>query len=286
MNEAEFIAALRDLPLHPGAQSLSDDCAELEIGGETLVLTHDSMAEGTHFRADADMADVAWKLVASNLSDLASKGAESVGVLLSHALGPDDAAFLSGLNSALEEFGTLLLGGDSFAADGPKTFGMTAIGRATHTPTPKRSGAKAGQAIYVTGPLGRAMLGYEGKEGYLDAFNRPRPLIAEGRALAPHVGAMMDISDGLLLDCFRMATASTDVAFNLDRDLIPVADPARFDDCIRWGEDYQLLFTANPAIAPPIPATRIGTVTTSETAALRLDEEDLTSESGLGYQHG
>ncbi|QFT77227.1 thiamine-phosphate kinase [Erythrobacter sp. THAF29] len=286
MNEAEFIAALRNLPLHPGAHDLSDDCAELEIGGETLVLTHDSMSEGTHFRLDADMSDVAWKLVASNLSDLAAKGAEPVGVLLSHSLGSNDKTFLSGLKSALEKFEISLFGGDTFAAEGAKTFGMTAVGRATHQPTPKRSNAEAGEAIYVTGSLGRAMLGYEGHQEHLEAFNRPRPLLAEGIALAPHVGAMMDISDGLLLDCWRMATASKDVSFELRRELIPVVDPARFDDCIRWGEDYQLLFTADPKAELPVEATRIGTVTSSGFSVLRLDNEILTPESGIGYQHG
>jgi len=116
MTEADFIAALRLLPLHPGARGLSDDCAVLTIGAETLVITHDMMAEGTHFRPDADMADVAWKLVASNLSDLAAKGAEPVGVLLGHMLGRDDARFLEGLHAALTAFGAPLLGGDTVAA--------------------------------------------------------------------------------------------------------------------------------------------------------------------------
>lgn len=286
MNETEFIAALRGLPLHPGAHGLTDDCAEIEVGDETLVLTHDSMAEETHFRANADLADVAWKLVASNLSDLAAKGAEPIGVLLSYALGKDDERFICGLREALEEFDTLLFGGDSFASEGPRTFGLTAIGRATHLPTPKRANAKAGQAIYVTGMLGRAMLGFEGDRDHLDAFNRPRPLAAEGIALAPHVGAMMDISDGLLLDCWRMADASGRVAFELSRDLIPVADPARLDECIRWGEDYQLLFTADPSLELPVAATRIGKVKASDDAALRLDGDVLTPADDLGYRHG
>jgi thiamine-monophosphate kinase len=74
MNETEFVAALRKLPLHAGARGLEDDCAILQIGNETLVITHDMMTEDTHFRPHADMADVAWKLLASNLSDLAAKG--------------------------------------------------------------------------------------------------------------------------------------------------------------------------------------------------------------------
>ena len=96
---------------------------------------------------------------------------------------------------------------------------------------------------------------------------------------------MMDVSDGLLIDCWRMACASTNVAFELKRALIPVAEEARFDECIRWGDDYQLLFTAPEDGQLPIPATRIGKVTTADFAPLWLDDEILTPSQGLGYQH-
>ncbi len=285
MNEPDFIAALRLLPLHPGARGLADDCAALTIGGETLVITHDMMAEGTHFRPDADMADVAWKLVTANLSDLAAKGAEPVGVLLGHMLGRDDARFLAGLHEALAAFGAPLLGGDTVAAQGARSFGLTAIGRATHQPVPSRSGARPGDQIYLTGPVGRAMLGFAGDAEHLAAFNRPQPRLAEGQALAPHVSAMMDVSDGLLLDSWRMAQASG-VTFALEPDAIPVADPARLADCIRWGDDYELLFTAAPAARLPIAAHRIGTVSERADAPLMLDYEPLTDPATLGYQHG
>ena len=285
MNEPDFIAALRALPLHAGARGLMDDCAVITIGAETLVITHDMMAEGTHFREGADMADVAWKLVATNLSDLAAKGAEPVGVLLGHMLGRDDARFISGLHEALEAFGTSLLGGDTIAGRGMRTVGLTAIGRATHTPVPARSGAQAGDAIWITGPVGRAMLGFEGDPAHLAAFNRPIPRLAEGRALAPHVTAMMDISDGLLLDAFRMAEASG-VTLALDREAIPVADPEYRDACMRWGDDYELLFTAPPAAPLPVPAHRIGTVTPRAIAPLLLGDTALSDSARLGYRHG
>ncbi len=285
MNEPDFIAALRALPLHPGARGLADDCAVLTLGTETLVITHDMMAEGTHFRPDADMADVAWKLVATNLSDLAAKGAEPVGVLLGHMLGRDDARFIEGLRAALEAFATQLLGGDTIAAAGPRALGLTAIGRATHTPVPARSGAKTGDGVWITGPVGRAMLGFEGDSDHRAAFDRPVPLLAEGRALAPVVSAMMDVSDGLLLDAFRMAEASG-VSLALDPSAIPVADPARLEECIRWGDDYVLLFTAAPAAALPVPAHRIGTVTPRGPAPLLLGDTALTDSASLGYRHG
>lgn len=285
MNEADFIAALRALPLHSAARGLADDCAVLAIGSETLILTHDMMAQNTHFRPDADMADVAWKLVASNLSDLAAKGAEPVGVLLGHMLGRDDARFLDGLHAALVAYNAPLLGGDTVAGSGARSFGLTAIGRATCTPVPARSGAQVGDAVYLTGPVGRAMLGFEGASEHLVAFNRPVPRLAEGQALAPHVSAMMDVSDGLLIDALRMAEASG-VTLALDPKALPVADSARLDACIRWGDDYELLFTAPPAAPLPVSAHRIGSVTTRSIAPLMLGDAPLTDPTTLGYQHG
>ena len=279
-SESEFIAALRGLPLHPGARGLEDDCAHIE----NLIVTHDTMAEGTHFRAEADMADVAWKLVAVNLSDLAAKGAEPVGVLLSYCLGHEDQRFLDGLTEALETFHVPLLGGDTVRTTGPRIFGMTAMGRVAHLPTPLRSGAKPGDAIYVTGMLGRAMLGFEGDPGHIEAYNRPRPLLREGRELARQANAMMDVSDGLLLDAFRMASASNRT-FAIDSSSVPVAAPDRRDECLRWGDDYQLLFTIRDGLEPSVPASRIGTVLDRSEALLILDGDPITSADGLGYQH-
>ena len=285
MNEPDFIAALRSLPLHPGARGLMDDCAVIPFGSETLVITHDMMAEGTHFRADADMADVAWKLVATNLSDLAAKGAEPVGVLLGHMLGRDDARFIEGLRAALEAFGTPLLGGDTIAAAGARALGLTAIGRATHVPVPSRSGALAGDGVWITGPVGRAMLGFEGATEHRAAFDRPVPRLAEGRALAPLVSAMMDVSDGLLLDAFRMAEASG-MTLALEPAAIPVADVAQYEKCIRWGDDYELLLTAPPSALLPVPAHRIGTVGPRGPTPLLLGDTALADPASLGYRHG
>ena len=292
VNESDFITALRKLPLHPGARGLEDDCAILETGGETLVITHDAMAEGTHWLAGQDMADVAWKLVAVNLSDLAAKGAEPVGILLGHMLSDSpngaDENFLKGLREITVQFRIPVLGGDTIRGDGARVLGLTAIGRATHTPVPSRSGARAGDVIYVTGEVGRAMLGFEllqaGSKGDSTHFRRPVPLVAEGQALAPHVTAMMDISDGLLLDCWRMAQASG-ATFALERSAIPVAEPARIDECIRWGDDYQLLFTADQRTPLPIGAVRIGVVTQAKAAGLTLDGEPLSPQGDLGYRH-
>ncbi|QZH75165.1 MAG: thiamine-phosphate kinase [Erythrobacter sp.] len=289
MNEAEFIAALRHLPLHKGARGLADDAAVLPLGNEVFVFTHDMMVEGRHFLSGQDMADVAWKLVSTNLSDLAAKGAEPVGVLLGHMLGHGDADFLSGLEEVLTHYGVPLLGGDTVSGGPPRAFGLTAIGRAVHTPVPSRSGAQIGDDLFVTGTLGAAMLGFEAlRDGTTTAditpYTRPMARLAEGCDLAPLATAMMDVSDGLLLDAFRMAEAS-EVSIAIDSSAVPVADPARRHECLTWGDDYELLFTLPAKTFPPVPATRIGTVEPRGFAPLFVDGEPATNAEGLGYLH-
>lgn len=250
------------------------------------MLTHDAMAEGVHFLGQQDPADLAWKLVATNLSDLAAKGAEPLGVLLGYQLGRDDARFLEGLSEVLAHYGVPLLGGDTIAATGEQVLGLTAIGRATHRPVPSRGGARPGHALYLTGPLGAAMAALEAlKAGNGDsaAYRRPRALLAEGQALAPHVSAMMDVSDGLLLDASRIAAASG-VTLAIESAAVPLAVPEnRRDAALRWGEDYQLLFTAPADAALPVPAHRIGAVLRAESAPVLLD--GAPPSGSLGYEH-
>lgn len=279
---------MRGIATHPAARGLNDDAAVLDVGGETLVLTHDTMVEGVHFLPDQDPADVAWKLVATNVSDLAAKGAQPVAVLLSYQLGQDDAAFLGGLQAALHHYGdAALLGGDTVRAPGPQSVGLTAIGRATHRPVPSRSGARPGDGLWMTGPVGAAMLGFEALlagSGDSSAYRRPAALLTEGQKLAPLVSAIMDVSDGLLLDATRMADAS-DVTIAIDRMAVPIAAPeARRDEALRWGDDYQLLFTLPAGIAPPCPAFRIGTVLERQGAPILLDGAPVSGR--LGYEHG
>jgi thiamine-monophosphate kinase len=281
VNESDFISALRALPLHPGAQELRDDAAVIEIGGEVLVLTHDAIAEGVHYRAGTDPADIAWKLVAVNLSDLAAKAAEPIGVLIGATLVDGAERFVEGLREVLEAYGVKLLGGDTIAHAGPATFGCTAIGRATVRPVPRRSGARAGDALYVTGSIGAAMLGFDAGDGA--AYLRPRPLLAEGLALGPHVHAMMDVSDGLLLDTRRMAEASGCTAA-IEFDAIPFAQGVGDRlAAARWGDDYQLLFAAPADAALPVSATRIGTMLGKGAQPLLLDGK--SPPERLGYEH-
>lgn len=288
-SELPFIAALRRLATHPGARHLEDDCAVIDFGNETLVLTHDAMAEGVHFVAGQDPADVAWKLVTVNISDLAAKGAEPLGVLLGYTLGTDDLRFVEGLQTALAHYDVPLLGGDTISRNGGQVLGLTALGRATHLPVPARSGVSPGETLYVSGPLGAAMMAFEALgagTGDTTAYRRPRARLAEGIAVASHVTAMMDISDGLLLDAVRMAQASG-VTLAIDRSAVPIAAPEeRRDAALRWGDDYELMFTAPADRALPISAWRIGEAICAGEAPILVDGSPPEAGEPLGFEHG
>jgi thiamine-monophosphate kinase len=302
-SESTFINLMRALATDPSARGLLDDCAVISVGAENLILTHDMMAEGVHWLSNADPADVAWKLVASNLSDLASKGARPLGVLLGFMLGEDawDRAFAAGLQTALVHFDVPLLGGDTVANRGDKrALGLTAIGAATYTPVPARSGARPGDIVYVTGTLGDALAGFELIEAGFDevgplanAYNRPVPRLAEGQILAPLVHAMMDVSDGLLIDAERLASASK-VEIGIDLARVPLSPSYisyRGDalesrmQAASWGDDYQLLFTAAPEIDLPIAATQVGYVREGTGLSLYDAERRIALPPSLGYQH-
>jgi thiamine-monophosphate kinase len=276
------------LAWNPAARNLDDDCAVLEIGDTALVITHDAMAEGLHFLPGQDPADVAWKLVATNVSDLAAKGADPLGVILGYQFGCDDLRFLDGFKEALGAFELILLGGDTISSTGAQVLGLTAIGLATHRPVPSRAGARPGDTLWITGPVGAAMMGFEALQtgkGDSSAYRRPGALVGEGIVLAPHVSAIMDVSDGLLLDAARMARASG-VTLAIDSQAVPLAAPEeRRDEALRWGEDYQLLFTLPPGATPPIEASRIGLARKAGAAPILLDADPLNETDGLGYRH-
>lgn len=301
--ESDFIGLLRSFATDPAARGLADDCAVLEVGAETLILTHDMMAEGVHFLPDADPTDVAWKLVAANLSDLAAKGAEPLGVLLGFPLGESewDGKFAEGLRDVLANYGVPLLGGDTVGGDAGRVFGLTAIGRATHRPVPSRAAARAGDGLYVTGTLGDAFAGFEAIQSgggagsrLIAAYNRPLPLLAEGKALAPLVHAMMDVSDGLLLDASRMAKASG-LALEIDLSEVPIS--AAYVDArgnnrasriaaASWGDDYQLLFAAPSELELPVKATKLGKFSTGTKLTLCDGDEAVPHPAKLGFEHG
>ena len=293
MDEAAFLAALRALPLHPGARGLADDAAV--VG--PFVVTTDTLVEGVHFLPDDPPGDVAWKLLAVNLSDLAAKGALPEGVLLNHPLTEPawDAAFVAGLGEALAAFACPLIGGDtvSLPAGAPRVLSLTALGR--DAVAPARGGARAGDALWITGTIGdagaglRVARGGSGPAELLNAYRRPRPRLAEGRALAPVVHAMSDMSDGLLIDAARMATASG-LAITVDLAAVPLS-PAllAFDPdpltAATAGDDYELLFALAPNAIPPVPATRVGGFAAGRGLTLVKDGVPVPLPTRLGWEH-
>lgn len=293
MDEAAFHRALRRMPLHPGAHGLMDDAAMLA----GLVVTTDTLVEGVHFLAGDPPEDVAWKLLATNLSDLAAKGARVEAVLLNYPLSDDtwDARFAAGLAAALEAFDAPLLGGDtvSLPAGAPRVLTLTAFG--ADAAAPWRGGARAGDALWVTGTIGdagaglRIARGEAGDAVLLDRYRRPRPRLAEGRMLAPLVHAMMDVSDGLLIDAGRLATASG-LAATIALDAVPLSDAARAFGlsalaAATAGDDYELMFAAPEGVVPPCPATRVGTLAAGTGLTLTDRGRVVALPLSLGFQH-
>jgi thiamine-monophosphate kinase len=300
--ELSFIAQLRHIATHPAARGLLDDAAVLDIGGTRLVLTHDMLVEGVHFLPDDPAESVAWKLVAVNLSDLAAKGATPVAALTSYIMTGDarwDAAFVKGLGKALDHFGVALLGGDTVSAH-ERSIGLTMIGQANGS-VPSRSGAHEGDALFVTGNIGNAGLGLaiakgerSGPAPLLAAYRTPLPQLAAGAMLAPTVSAMMDVSDGLLIDALRLADASG-VAAMIDLDAVPLSAEARAcggeDRAARLaaataGDDYQLLFTsALPLPLLPCAVTRIGQMVRGSGVHLHDRDGAVPLPLELGWLH-
>lgn len=302
MRERQLIAELlAPLATHPAARGLVDDAAVwLPPLGRELVLTHDTIASGVHYLPADPPSDVAWKLLAVNLSDLAAKGATPAAVLLGVTLGPaeDDEwlrAFVDGLGRALAHFEVALFGGDTVRWDGAAVLGCTAIGHIERGAALARSGARPGDGLWVSGSVGDAGLGLAMARGelptdkaVLNRYRRPEPRLALGRALPGVATACMDVSDGLLIDAARLAAASgTGVEIDLDR--IPARDADRLRAATA-GDDYELLFTA-PAGADVaalatarVPLTRVGRVT--EGNGLRvLDHGREVTPGRLGWEH-
>jgi len=298
--ERDFIELLKPLARHPAARGLTDDAAVLGLGKTAIVLTHDMVVEGVHYLPGDPPEDVAWKLVAVNLSDLAAKGARPLGVLLGYALAENedqDAAFVAGLREALGAFSVPLLGGDTVRMPGgaPRALGLTAIGTAPPHGAPQRSGARAKDVLYMSGRVGAAGLGLaiaqgqrEGPAEWLAAYRRPRPRLAEGQALAPLVHAMADISDGLLIDAQRMAEASG-LAVEIDLDAVPVEEGADRMEAIVAGDDYELLFAGLPGLRLSQPnlakVTPIGRFAPGRGLTLRDRNGPVPLPPRLGFEH-
>jgi thiamine-monophosphate kinase len=267
----------------PGAFDLLDDAAAIAPrAGFELVVTTDVMVEAVHFLPGEDPALVARKLLRVNLSDLAAKAAEPAGAFLtvcwSPGYGPDQRArFAEGLGEDLRTFGLPLLGGDTSRTPGPLTVSLAAVGWVPQGRMVRRGGARPGDTVAVSGPIGDGVLGLaaargeiQDAEGYLAGRLRlPTPRLDLRAALMETATAAADVSDGLVADSGHIATASG-VAVALDLDALPLSPAAALwleDQSDRTaarvrlatgGDDYEVVATfAGP---PPPGFTAIGNI--------------------------
>lgn len=284
----------RPLVGDPGAFGLTDDAAcYRQRPGDDLVLTADMLAAGVHFFADDPPDSIARKALRVNLSDLAAKGAEPFGYLLSLALpaGWTDAwlkRFAAGLAADQKYHGVTLLGGDTTRAAGGLTIAITALGRVPQGQMVLRSGAKAGDAIFVSGTIGDAALGLRVRNGMLggkargtkhllDRYLHPQPRVRLAPVLLRYATSGMDVSDGLIGDLTHICDASG-VGAEIGAHLVPLssaakvalaADPKLLSVVLNGGDDYEVLATVLPgaanafaagAAAAGVPVTRIGEI--------------------------
>jgi thiamine-monophosphate kinase len=295
----------RPLAGDPGTFGLTDDAARYrQRPGDDLVLTADMLAAGVHFFADDPPGSIARKALRVNLSDLAAKGAEPFGYLLSLALPADwtDAwmkRFAAGLAADQKYYGVTLLGGDTTRAAGGLTIAITALGRVPKGRMVLRSGAKAGDAIFVSGTIGDAALGLRFRKGILggkvsgtkhllDRYLHPQPRVRLAPVLLRYVSSGMDISDGLIGDLAHICDASG-VGADVGSHLVPLssaaraalaADPSLLSVVLNGGDDYELLVTVSPgaakaftagAAAAGVPVTRIGEISSGRGAPVIRD---------------
>ena len=307
MRERDLIARLlAPLATSPAARGLADDAAVFAPPlGRDLVVTHDVLAAGVHYLPTDPPGDVAAKLLAVNLSDLAAMGARPLGVLLGLGLSTaeDEAwltAFTVGLGRGLARWNVALWGGDTVRGLAAAVLGVTAIGSVAPGVALSRAGARPGDGVWVSGTIGDAGLGLAIARGAAPAdtallarFRRPEPRLALGQALVGVASAALDISDGLLIDAERLAMASG-VAVTIELARLPVSPAAAartaHDDAgllalASAGDDYELLFTLPPDAAAPPGTTRVGTVVAGEGLTVRGLGGAAIVPPRLGYEH-
>ncbi len=278
---AEFalIAAFRPLAA-PEALALQDDAAVFAPPpGRELVVSADAIVEGVHFLPDDPPDLVARKLLRVNLSDLAAMGAVPLHYLLTVSVPRGTgaawfAAFARGLAEDQARYGITLLGGDTTSTPGPMSLSATVIGHVAPGRAWRRSGAQAGDALWVTGTIGDAALGLLALRGEMadpdgrlaSRYRLPEPRL--GLALDGIVSAAMDVSDGLLQDAGHLARASgVGVEIEAARVPLPAGAQAHRAACLTGGDDYELLLAVSDAHGPRltaacaqagVPVTRIG----------------------------
>ena len=261
----------KPLATDPGAFNLGDDAAVLKPSGDDIVVTTDAIVEGVHFLAEDPPDTVARKALRVNLSDLAAKGATPAGFVLTLALRAADDAWLTpfarGLGSDAGLFGCPLLGGDTVSTPGPLTISIAAFGRVPAGKMVRRSGAKPGDRVMVTGTIGDAALGLDILKGgpvaaaladdagaramLIGRYRVPQPRNALAKAVRNHARAAMDVSDGLAGDLAKLCGVSG-VSAVIDAPSIPLSPAAAallvrgtvdIETIVSGGDDYEVLCT-------------------------------------------
>ena len=323
LSEDALIARLLAPIAGPAGLGLRDDAAlRSPPEGCELVITVDALVANIHFFADDPPASIARKLLGVNLSDLAAKGADPLGFLLSLML-PDTLsddwirAFVGGLAEAAASAGCPLIGGDTTRIDGPLALSLTAIGSVPVGQMVRRTTAKPGDVIGVTGTIGDAALGLllqqanpppglmqlaEGQYAFLlDRYRHPRPRHVLAQALRVHASAAMDVSDGLVGDCRKLLQASgcggvvclDDVPLSDAVTHALLASPDLFVRAVTGGDDYEILFCApekefealnTEAVRLGLPLQRIGRVTMGPEVVFTRQGGDMSFVHG-SFQH-
>ena len=289
-DEFDLIARyLAPLAANDAARGLADDAAVFDIPeGFHGVVSTDALVSGVHFPAHASGDVVARRALASALSDLAAMGATPTGCLLTWGIGPDwddmfFTQFADAFKADLATYKVELWGGDTVRAPTPFiSICVHGIGR--RSALLSRSGARAGDAVYVSGTIGDGFLGLEafgkttGDDG-VSAYAAPVPQLALGQALAGVASACIDVSDGLAADLDHICRASQ-LAMEIDATAVPlsaagaayVQDTGHLGALLTGGDDYQLAFTVNAENEPKledigraanVALTRIGAVSQS-----------------------
>ena len=279
MNEIELIEKIRRLAAKGPriAVGIGDDCAVYRPKpNQDLLFKTDPMIEDVHFKRDLAPEIVGHRALARNLSDIAAMGGDPEFCLVSLSIPANLAdkklgekwidGFYRGLMKLAKRTGTALAGGHLAKAD--KLFcDVIVCGSVPRGKALLRSGAKVGDALYVSGRLGKSW------------ESRFEPRLALGRSLRGRATSCIDISDGLSLDLFRLCRASK-VAADVDR--VPIVRGASLDRAFDGGEDYELLFTMPERLTPPKGTTRIGTIVRGRHGAVRFQGQLLPPQ---GHDH-
>ena len=297
---------------------IGDDAAVLAVPtGQELVVAIDTLVDGVHFPRGTAPADIGWKALAVNLSDLAAMGASPAWALLSLTLPRADSAFvesfLDGFVQLAQPHRLALVGGDT--TRGPLSVSVAVHGFVPPGKALTRSGARVGDVVLVTGTLGDAAAGLNTLQqpprgdderaslrAYLvDRLNHPTPRLVAGIALRDQAHACIDVSDGLLADLGHICSASG-VGAEIDAALLPRSSAllGLYDDttamqfALSGGDDYELCFCVSPSKLAQVQAdlsrlgsgaTRIGRIVTGEGVRVRGHDGEWLDVASSGWEH-